>query len=385
MRSFVLFAGVCATGIAAADPRVVVTPTRDDGLSFGRVLVLDQSVAAETRAQTRTVYLNKSGVTLTPGVNDARTNRSSIIAKSSTVTPWNASSGLWSQTVTCLRSMFAPFDVAIVESDPGPNVQHMEAVFGGTPSQLGMSGNIAGVSPFSSQCKVIENSVVFTFTDVIPQNAQVACEVMAQEIAHSYGLDHEMLASDPMTYLSYNGKRTFKNQAAQCGESSPRDCGIQGQNRCRDSQNSYAILLERIGAAGTGDVDAPQVAITSPAADAVVASQFTVTATATDDVAVKLAVLKIDGVMMGSLTAAPWQFTTPTLSAGKHLIEVEASDGVNEDVAQIQVTVGGAGGDGEGPAAENPMPFGCSSGGGTGWLAGLLLVGLVAIQRRAKR
>ena len=90
--------------------------------------------------------------------------------------------------------------------------------------------------------------------------------------------------------------------------------------------------------------------------------------------------LKIDGVEVAPRDRPPWEFTTPALAPGKHVIEVEATDGANDDVAQVEVTVSG-----EDDSAENPMPFGCSSGGGTGWLAGLLLVGLVAIQRRAQR
>ena len=51
---------------------------------------------------------------------------------------------------------------------------------------------------------------MFTFTQAIPNiTARQACEIMSQEVAHSYGLDHELLASDPMTYLSYNGNRAF--------------------------------------------------------------------------------------------------------------------------------------------------------------------------------
>jgi MYXO-CTERM domain-containing protein len=380
MRRFVLV-GLMLSSTAAFADRVVVTPTRGDGLQFGRVLVEDPGTPAAARAQSRTVYLNKNGVSLTPGVNDARTNRSSIIPMAATVPAWAASPTLWSKTVTCLREMFAPFDVAITETDPG-TLPHIEAVFGGSPMDLGMSGNLAGVSPFSSTCKVIENSIVFTFTDVIPQNAQVACEIMAQEIAHSYGLDHELLASDPMTYLSYTGKRTFQNQMASCGESSPRDCGIQGAQKCRDGQNSYAILMERIGAAGTGDIDAPTVVITSPTTGATVDQGFTITTTLTDDVGVKLAVLSIDGVSAGSLTAAPWSFTAPDLAPGKHVITVKATDGANEQIAEIEVTVRGEdGGDGD---EEAPL-YSCSTGGGTGWLLGLLLVGLVVIQRRAQR
>src|SRR5262249_52971328 len=91
---------------------------------------------------------------------------------------------------------------------------------------------------------------VFTFTDVLPDDAQTVCEVMAQEIAHSFGLDHEMLPSDPMTYLDYDGDRTFKDEMASCGEYSDRMCGING-TMCRQRQNSVALLKQRLGARGS--------------------------------------------------------------------------------------------------------------------------------------
>jgi uncharacterized protein (TIGR03382 family) len=72
---------------------------------------------------------------------------------------------------------------------------------------------------------------------------------MAQEIAHSYGLDHQMLPSDPMTYLDYDGDRTFQDQAAACGEFEARPCGIAG-NICRAQQNSVLLLEQRLGRRG---------------------------------------------------------------------------------------------------------------------------------------
>ena len=38
---------------------------------------------------------------------------------------------------------------------------HIEAVFGGSPGMLGMDPGVAGVSPFTTDCSVIENSIVF--------------------------------------------------------------------------------------------------------------------------------------------------------------------------------------------------------------------------------
>ena len=361
--------------MASAEARLVVSAPTHDGLFTGRQPIAD-AVTTTGRAQSRTIYLNKNGVTLSPGASDARTNKSSIAAAQSTIPAWAVSSTVWAQTVTCMREMFAPFDVAITETDPG-NIPHIEAVFGGHPSNLGLAQRMAGVSPFSSKCNIIENSVVFTFTDVIPANAQIACEIMAQEIAHSYGLDHELLASDPMTYLSYSGKRTFQNQTAECGETSARPCGLPEYTPCREKQNSYALLLERLGAAGTGDIDPPTVAIMSPTNGATVQQGFTVDAAIADDVVVKFATLSIDGVQVASLSAAPWTFTAPELAPGKHLIEVMATDGKHEQVATIEVNI---------PGDDDESPVGgCSTGGGSGWLLGLCLLGLVAIQRRAQR
>jgi MYXO-CTERM domain-containing protein len=372
---------------------LVASSASANPIRSGRVPVSDSYLleAPGTRAQSRTVYLNKNGITLMPGMNDSRLNKSSIVTKPTTIPAWNVSAGMWSQTVSCLRDMFAPFDLAITETDPGA-VPHIEAVFGGSAATLGLSGTMAGVSPFSTSCSIIEHSIVFTFTDSIPQQAQVACEVMAQEIAHSYGLDHEMLASDPMTYLSYSGKRRFQNTMASCGETSTRPCGIQG-SVCRDQQNSYALLMERIGAAGTGDIEAPNVSITSPRNGAIVSAGFLVSASANDDVAVTSLRAMLDGVELtpnmppaGASEGLPpiMVFATPAdLAPGPHVIEVIASDGTNENLSTITVTLPDV--DGQTGATSDDEGGGCSSGGGTGWLFGLFLVGLVAIQRRAQR
>jgi MYXO-CTERM domain-containing protein len=125
--------------------------------------------------------------------------------------------------------------------------------------------NVAGVSPFRTDCSNIDNSIVFTFTDVLPDDSQVMCEVMAQEIAHSYGLDHQLTPSDPMTYLPYDGDRSFQNTMATCGEFEGRDCGING-SVCRDGQNSVALLTSRLGRRGAEDAPPEDVTTAEPEA-----------------------------------------------------------------------------------------------------------------------
>ncbi|CAN5920473.1 hypothetical protein BH11MYX3_BH11MYX3_18090 [soil metagenome] len=221
----------------------VATETR-----FARQLLPAQPMAT-ARAGSRLIYLNREGAVLFPGTaNDARTQTSSIVSEPTLIGSWDVDDDLWSETLDCVREIYRPFDVTITDEDPG-DVPHMEAIFGGHPRDVGLPDNVAGVSPFTEDCSVIEGSIVFTFTDVMPDDARAMCEVMAQEIAHSYGLDHEMLASDPMTYLPYDGERTFQDVDAPCGETGNRTCGI-GGTMCRRTQNSVKLLTERLGANG---------------------------------------------------------------------------------------------------------------------------------------
>lgn len=385
----------------ASEYDIVLGKQTIDDLQFARQVVPAPAALAAPGpiaavAQSRVLYLNKNGATLTPGTNDARTNRSTLATQQTTIAPWNVSATTWTATVACVRELFAPFDVTVVDADPG-NVPHIEAIFGGSPAQLGMPNGVAGVSPFTRDCSIIENSIVFTFTDVIPANARLACEIQAQEIAHSFGLDHELLASDPMTYLQYNGNRSFQNQAVSCGEDTPRACGI-GGSVCRQNQNSVQLLVERLGAKVTpGDTISPVVAITSPSNGATVDPGFTIAFNATDNTAVTMASLFIDGTPSGSTATAPFTFVTAdTLAAGQHTLRIVATDGANEKAEEITVTVKGKGtgdgpgdgggdgnGDGNGNGNGGELTGGCATGGsGASLLLGLGLLGLALARRR---
>ena len=256
IASVVIPAALAAT--AAAQPPasvgdIVTTPLPGTNIVLARKL-LPASKAPGVMAQSKVIYLNHRGVTLTPGEDDSTTNHSSIIGGTSVVPAWNTSPATWNATVACMQDMFSRFDVTVTDQDPGAT-PHIEAVFGGSPQDIGMGQGVGGVSPFTEDCGIIENSIVFTFTDVFPDDAQTVCEVMSQEVAHSYGLDHEMLASDPMTYLQYNGNRSFKDQTVSCGEYQNRPCGI-GGSTCRANQNSVQLLYARVGKADLVRADA---------------------------------------------------------------------------------------------------------------------------------
>src|SRR5688500_1367707 len=119
-------------------------------------------------------YLNKSGGTFRPGNNDSRTNYSSIVDSVSTVPAWNVSAAGWTQIVDCMKDLFSRWNVTITDVDPG-NVPHFELVIAGRPQDVGMGSGVGGVSPYTYDCSVIPNSIVYTFAQVYGTDYQAIC------------------------------------------------------------------------------------------------------------------------------------------------------------------------------------------------------------------
>jgi uncharacterized protein (TIGR03382 family) len=344
------------------------------------------------------IYMNRDGGTFVPGNNDSRTNRSSIPSVTSQILPWNVSDAGWQQVMDCVRDIYAPFDVEITDIDPG-NVAHLESVVAGSPQDVGMDNGVGGVSPFTTDCGIINNSIVYTFAEVYGNDYETVCEVVAQETAHSFGLDHEFLASDPMTYLDYNGLKTFQDEDVSCGEFQARPCGLPQQPICRETQNSFQLLKTRVG---LGDSVVPTVAISSPQNGAEVPPGFQVTVNASDDQSVTSVELYIDGTLLDTLTAPPYVFgTSSTLAVGAHTIETRAYDAKNVASSTIDVTVaigapepqpGDDDDDGTDPTGNGAQPGsgtdltgGCNAGHGGGLGLAFLAVGLAVIVRRRRR
>lgn len=233
------------------------------------------------------IFMNRNGGTYRPGNDDSRQNTSIVPNRQSTVSAFSGSNTQWNQVVDCVTTMFAPYNVVIVEQEPSGG-EYIESVVGGTPQQVGLPNGVGGVAPIDSfQCNIIPNAIVFTFADVVGNDPQTTCEIAAQEIAHAISLDHEYHCPDPMTYLGGCGDKTFRDYDAQCGEYSPRAC-----NCGRPSQNSVEVLIEKLGANSgmpppppPNDPIPPVVSIISPADGANLPQDSTiqVVAEATDD------------------------------------------------------------------------------------------------------
>ena len=192
----------------------------------------------------------------------------------------------WEDTLQCVKEVYSAFDVKIVDTKPTTGIPFSMIMVGGNDTNrgataLGLSAGIGGIALVSGNCQPFQRGVSYAFADVYGGSGRAIelCWTIAQETAHSFGLDHEFsfvddgrsACNDPMTYRTdCGGQKFFRNKFAVCGEfpgdgQSPRDC------QCGANQNSHLKLANTFGP-GVSLIAAPSVAITTPAASSTAAN-----------------------------------------------------------------------------------------------------------------
>ena len=339
------------------------------------------------------LFLNRcaAGCTVTPGWEDSRTNRSSIIDQPSFIPPFDDGDEAWNAVVQCVRAMYSDFGILITDVDPGEHVAHFEAIVAGSPEDVGFPFNVGGVAPFT--CGIIDNSITFTFAGRYGDPQQI-CHTIAQESAHAFGLDHEYMCEDPMTYLGGCGAKCFQNADAACGEYGERRCNCGG-----DTQNSWQELEDMFG---PGSINPETLRISGPDEGATVRRGFHVNI----EVGVACIVgveVWVDDIYAGEVSTWPFVFNTPpNIEVGPATVKAIATDADGNTVeTTIEVTI-----DDSGPEPEpepdpeldpdpdpeqlpEPQPdcgcaahaAGTSSGNLFGWL---LLLGVVSLGLRRR-
>jgi hypothetical protein len=213
-------------------------PEKDDFVRIARRL---------DHRPSKAIYLNRNAIDITPGEDDAAKGISSVLAnagnKPAKTKAWSGGDKKWKSLVACVQKLFSPFDVVVTDTRPADDNFLMVAV-GGKPADIGMKDghHVAGLAPFHGG--VIPRAIVFAFAATNKNDVQATCETIGMEVAHAYGLDHEYLCKDVMTYLGNCGKKTFVDADAPCGESKKRAC-----EGGAPTQNSYRRLVQVLGAA----------------------------------------------------------------------------------------------------------------------------------------
>ncbi|MFT3692338.1 MAG: Ig-like domain-containing protein [Kofleriaceae bacterium] len=334
-------------GIAHAEPRNVVLDGRPP------------TQVAPAQAPYNTIFLNRcaSGCSVRNGANDSRADTSDIVTGSHVFNAFPYDDATWTSVVKCVRDVFSPFNVNITDVDPG-TANHFEIMVGDQPGDLGFPDGYGGVSTNGCGQTFIPNALVFDFagawgtTTCNNKCIENVCATAAQEIAHSFGMDHSHNKMDPMTYFTYALRKYFQNTADQCGSDCVSGKSPSGQTctgsdsnvhpccRTAATQNSYQTLINLFGA---GTPTPPRVSITKPLNGASVEAGFAVAVNADADSSITMVELYVDGTLVPpAVTTTPYAFTAPsTLMAGNHTVEAKAYDahGVT-NTSDITVVIG---------------------------------------------
>jgi MYXO-CTERM domain-containing protein len=299
------------------------------------------AVAAFTPVS-HTLYLNDckpNGCIVKPGNDNSKTNTSSIPSNQRTLAAFPYP--YWDELVACVKDTFAPFDINIVTTDPG-NANHFEVMVGGTATALSPDlQGAGGVAPFIDCSTTTDNVISFVFAQEV-NDLEFLCGAVAQEAAHVWGLDHELNADDPMTYLDLGTSKRFQDVAARCGEeltnangAGPRDCF------CGDpTQNSFQFLSNTFDNSNIGPASA---AITSPTNGQYVRPGFPIRATLDSPLQFRSGQLKADGAVVGEINESLAIALPASVPAGDRMLTVSLTDtGSRTASASVMVHVIGS-------------------------------------------
>jgi MYXO-CTERM domain-containing protein len=314
---------------------------------------------AGATAPTHVLFMNRctGNCQLTVGTTDNRNSVSDIPTRTSTLAAFSQSDSVWQSVMDCMRQTFSRFNVQITDIDPG-STAHMEVMAAGLGSQIQQPSGVLGIADVSCQAigncdTFIPNALVFAFANdpYYAGKPLEICSTAAQEIAHTWGLDHVVDPSDPMTYNTFSGMRQYKDNQ-QCGS----DC-FNGQTAfgvtCQGSggsathvclatntqtQDEVTTIQTLFGSSGP----MPTVTITSPTKGSVEPAGYEIDVTCTASDGVSNVTASVGGVSLGTKTAAPFKFTAPSqLANGPYTISATCTaTGGGSATATVDMTQG---------------------------------------------
>lgn len=199
------------------------------------------------------IYLAFEGGAVSPGADDAAAGTSSVVEDAVDLPAFSvdrfATAKPRGEILEDLRAhvagLYEPFAVDVVTERPASGAYLMVMV-GNRAGDLGLPFGVAGAAPLV--CGGDLDAIAFAFGETIDMSAaypsQVAYlgDVIAQEAAHAYGLDHVVTCNDVMHPLAGCGTKSFRDVDASCGRVAPTPCYCGG-----DTQSSFATLAALLG------------------------------------------------------------------------------------------------------------------------------------------
>jgi len=286
------------------------------------------------------------------GNNDPTNNCTTIFP--GTVLPFSGDAAQRASVIQVARKRVAEFGISVTDQRPGSGDYDMEMV----GNWQGSSPDFAGIAPAGDCWDNYGGETSFTLE--VSTSGDAVAEIMLQELAHTWGLDHVNEQQDLLYPTTQGTNKTFRDECHQVVANTDLDptsgncdhhvdaCGSYSQ------QNSHAELLLIFGPS-VPDTTSPTVAILEPADGATIeGAEFNLVIGLQDDQlpAVINTTITIEGTGLAepfsddAAFASPAELSLPIqgLPDGEYTITLEAQDeSDNPADDSISITIEGSG------------------------------------------
>lgn len=221
-----------------------------------------------------------------------------------------------------LDRWYADFNLVFTLTRPTRGAFYTEVISSGGGAWCDLPPQVAGVAPFL--CRDLDGGVSYTLSG--GETAKQTAIIIAQEQAHLVGLQHTTSERDLMNPTICNDCDGFEDVVNT----------VKGDNCSQPTQNSYRMMLERLGGWPGGNkpgafgcsVDSaePTLAIVEPADQAAVGRNFSLRVSAQDDC--EISEVSVNVMPMALVTSArvpPFAWDLSNIS-GDQTITVTATD-----------------------------------------------------------
>jgi MYXO-CTERM domain-containing protein len=221
-------------------------------------------------------------------------------------------------------SDWSKYDVVITDQRPGQGNYTMCVNSPTNP----FGGGVLGIAPLDCNDEQARNIVFAYHSDSDQFTAATQATTMSQEIAHAYGLEHVQQPNDIMNPYNAGGDPSFLDQCLTLdGGGMGILCNAQHNQFCQGAQNSHQELIWLFGSKAP-DTTPPSVSITSPANGSMfdAGAGFTITASASDNVAVETVELFNNGSFLQEDNTDPYSWDVQSIPAGNYCFKAVAHD-----------------------------------------------------------
>lgn len=196
------------------------------------------------------IWINTEGGTYEGGnTTDSATNTTALLSSSDSLTVPAMTTFDRDELIQCVTDHYAPYNVMIVETEPTSGT-YIEAVVGGSGALLGDT-SILGIASADNFCDISEGGIAFSFSDGhrgIQRAQEELCATVAHEVGHLLSLQHEVMETDLMSYVTVyeSNTKAFEDATSACGvypgQETSCDCG-------GSTTNSSQRLIDHVGEA----------------------------------------------------------------------------------------------------------------------------------------